>query len=190
MSPRLNLLNIYARGADDALTYHRHDNNSIWRRVDGTRLASSPAGTSDDTGRELLFARIGDGLSMMTVTGADTATPAWGHWTSLGPIAPPAAPIAAPVTTAPPVVTLQTLAPALSFNFKAFKRQTRLSSLVVKAVPAGSTVTVRCLKGCSAKSFTKRGAKGSVSLARFVKRPLKVGTTMTVVVSKRGRSRA
>jgi len=75
----------------------------------------------------------------------------------------------------------------LAFGFaNSTKKQTKLTSLVVKNVPAGSTVSAACPKSCAKKTFKKTGASGNVSLAALIKKPLKVGTTITVTVSKPG----
>jgi hypothetical protein len=183
-----NQFDLFIRWIDNTVHLRHWDSGAgwgAWTRVDYQPVDSSPAVASDQPSRMTIFARIGDGIQ--TRTWSALPTPNWSPWTSLGTPALPAAPAPVPAVTPPPtLVTLQTLAPVLSYNYKAFKRQTRLSSLRVRAVPAGATVKVTCPRGCSAKSFTKRGAKGSVSLARFVKRPLKAGTTLTVVVSKPG----
>ena len=75
----------------------------------------------------------------------------------------------------------------LTFGFKhANARTTKLNSVVVGSVPAGSTVTARCSSGCSKRSLVKQNASGSVSLKSMLAKPLKVKTTITVVVSKPG----
>ena len=51
-------------------------------------------------------------------------------------------------------------------------------------------MTATCAKGCAKKSFTKTNASGKVSLAAMIKKPLKVNTAITVVVSKPGSSSA
>ena len=185
------MLDVYLRGTDNTLFRFRHPTPSTFVRVDTTPLASSPGATSDATGRELLFARIGDGLSMMTVTNATAATPTYGAWQPLGPVAVPAPPpavvnpIVTPPTTNP--IILVTLSPLLSYNFKSVtKKSTRFASLAVKSVPAGATVKVSCKRGCSAKSLTKANAPRTVSLSKFIRRAWKVGTTLTVIVSKPG----
>jgi hypothetical protein len=86
-----------------------------------------------------------------------------------------------------PAAPLITLAPTISYEFSAAKKTTRLSALNVTAVPAGATVKATCPKGCSAKSYTVTKKKaGTVSLKAFIKRPLKVGTKITVVTTKPG----
>ena len=193
-----NRLDIYTRGTDNGLYYHEHrTSGTVWSLVDSTALSSAPAATSAAPGRELVFARIGDALAMKPVDVPANGLPTFGSWTSLGPIALPSAP---PVVTpaplpapapapapAPPAAPLITLAPTISYQFSAAKKTTRLSALNVTAVPAGATVKATCPKGCSAKSYTVTKKKaGTVSLKAFIKRPLKVGTKITVVTTKPG----
>lgn len=112
------------------------------------------------------------------------------------PVAEGDAELAAP--SAPePAATATALAPppqiaiALGFRYASTSRATKLSHFVVKNVPAGATVTVRCLKGCGRKSLkrtVKRG--GRISLKAVARRPLKVDTMITVLVSKPGHSSA
>ena len=45
---------------------------------------------------------------------------------------------------------------------------------------------MRCARGCPAKSFTKRDARGTVSLYRFASRRLKVGTTIRITIAEPG----
>jgi hypothetical protein len=200
-SARLNRLDLYARGTNNGLYYHEHPNGPAkqWTPVDATPLASSPAATSDAPGHELLFARIGNTLQMKaaTVPSADVV-PTFGAWESLGPIALPTAPpppdpvvtptpLPAPAPAAKPVAPLVTLAPTISYQFSAAKKTTRLTALNVTGVPAGATVKATCAKGCSAKAYTVTKKKaGTVSLKAFIKRPLRVGTKITVVTTKPG----
>ncbi len=101
--------------------------------------------------------------------------------------------VAPPPVTPPPVVhettiVEQVVVVTLTFSYRdAGKRTTRISALVVNSVPAGSTVTARCLKGCARKTFVKKNAKGNVSLKTLAgKKPLKAKTKITVTVSKPG----
>jgi hypothetical protein len=187
-------LDIYVRGTDNGLYYHEHRTaGTAWSAVDAsTPLSSAPAATSDAPGHELIFARIGNDLAVKAATIPADGPPSFGPWSSLGPIALPAgpqppAPVPALLPPPPPAATLVTLAPTISYQFSSGRRTTRLSALNVTAVPAGATVKASCPTGCSAKSYTvtKRKA-GTVSLKRFVKRPLKVGTKITVVTTKPG----
>jgi hypothetical protein len=78
----------------------------------------------------------------------------------------------------------------LGFNFSSSKKSTRVWNLVVKHVPAGSTVEAVCPKGCAKKSLKKTGASGQVSLKTLGTRKLNVGAAITVIVSKPGSSAA
>ncbi|MDA0168563.1 Ig-like domain-containing protein [Solirubrobacter taibaiensis] len=67
----------------------------------------------------------------------------------------------------------------VTFTFKnSTKKQTTLTSLMVRGVPTGATV--------SAKGFKKTNAKGDVSLKKLLKKPFKAGSTITITVSKPG----
>lgn len=92
-------------------------------------------------------------------------------------------------TVSAPVVVSQrkSINFSLSFVFAASRKSTRFSSLTVKGEPKGSTVSVKCTgKGCPAKSFKKKNAKGSVSLKPYVKKALRKGLKLTVTVTKTG----
>jgi len=56
----------------------------------------------------------------------------------------------------------------------------------VRGLPAGTTVVARCSKGCARKQVTKRNASRAVSLKALVKKALKVGTRITVTISRPG----
>jgi hypothetical protein len=67
----------------------------------------------------------------------------------------------------------------LTFTFSnSTKKQTKLTSLVLKDVPAGATV--------SAKGFKKTKAAGTVSLKKLLAKPFKAGTRITITISKPG----
>jgi hypothetical protein len=97
-------------------------------------------------------------------------------------------------TPPPPVVVGQNTKPeqvivTLAFFSTASKKTTKFTSLSVKNVPLGATVTVTCKgkgcpKGLKGKGFTKKNAFGTVSLSKFIKKPLKAKDVITVVVSK------
>jgi Putative metal-binding motif len=81
----------------------------------------------------------------------------------------------------------------LSFDHEIFTRFTRLPRLQVKGVPGGSTVRATCAvkkrkcPGRARKAFTKRGARGTVSLnSRYKGVKLPAGTKITVTVTKPG----
>jgi hypothetical protein len=86
---------------------------------------------------------------------------------------------------------------AVSFDFRSSTtKATKFTSLAVKNVPKGATVSATCKgKGCPAKrvkgkrrivSFTKHNASGTVSLTPWAKRSLRVGTVLRIVVTKPG----
>lgn len=71
----------------------------------------------------------------------------------------------------------------LAFRFSsATKTSTKLTSLVVKGVPAGATVT--------APGFKKTNASGDVSLKPLTKKPLRARTKLVVTISKPGMTTA
>jgi hypothetical protein len=101
----------------------------------------------------------------------------------------------------PAAVTLQVPKPkptkirgvALAFTFSAFSDHTVLGKLVVKGVPRGGRVRAVCTfhghrcAGKAGKRFSKRG-RGSVSLnRRYAGIDLKVGSTIAIAVTKRGK---
>jgi Bacterial Ig domain len=82
---------------------------------------------------------------------------------------------------------------SLSYAYLAYSDHTVLTKLALKKVPRGSKVRAVCMfKGrrCAGKAsrlFTKKRARGTVSLAeRFVGVDLKVGSRITVTVTKKG----
>src|SRR4051794_5528713 len=178
------------------LRYSDANNWDTWAKLDAdpTAISSSPAATSDQPGSEYVFARTGDAVSYRVLSGTT-----WSGWASLGV---PAVPVVTPPPVVTPIVTtvvtpvvvtpvappkpLGTIKPLLGFSFNAGANSTKFSSLVVKSFPKGSTVTVTCKQGCSAKSLTKRNAKSPLSLKSFIRKPLKAGTVITVVVSRAG----
>jgi hypothetical protein len=100
---------------------------------------------------------------------------------------PPPPPVPTVVATAtptpPPVVEPKRIVVTLGY----FLNKSRFRTFSVKDVPAGSTVTAKCPKGCARKTYTKRNARGTVSLKTLVGRKrIKPGTTITVTVSRPG----
>jgi hypothetical protein len=83
-----------------------------------------------------------------------------------------------------------------TFLFAAHRSFTRFTSLAVKEVPRGATVTATCRgRGCPthrvkgrrrAVTFTKRNASGSVTLKPWLRKRLPVGTRLTASVTKPG----
>ena len=67
---------------------------------------------------------------------------------------------------------------------------TKFTTLQLKAVPIGATVSAVCSapkgKKCPAKSFTKRNAFGTVNLSKWVKTKMPAGSKLTVTVTKPG----
>ena len=62
-----------------------------------------------------------------------------------------------------------------------------LTTLAIKDVPKGATVTAKCPKGCARKTYTKRNARGTVNLRKLTGgRRIKAGTTITVTVTRPG----
>jgi hypothetical protein len=77
----------------------------------------------------------------------------------------------------------------VAFFASAKKTSTKFTTLQVKNVPFGATVTATCKgagcpSGLKGKGFTKTNAFGTVTLAKFIKKPLKAGDVITVLVSK------
>jgi hypothetical protein len=188
-TPADDLLNVYVRGnGNDRLWHRRHTPNpdpaGIYRLVDETKLNSSPAAVSDQPGHEYVFARIGSDLHVRSITAANSTAPSWGSWTSMGPVALPTPPAPPPPPPAP--VPLQTLTPRLTWSHKVSRRSTKLSGLKLSRIPSGATVRITCSKGCSAKRWTTRPKKSALSLARFTRRPIRVGRSIRVQVTKPG----
>jgi hypothetical protein len=98
-------------------------------------------------------------------------------------IAEAVAQVAAEVAAARPTV----LSVGLAYHYpKSTARETTFDRLTVEDVPAGATVTARCPRGCAKKRFVKTRASSKVALKALIKRPLKVNTVITVIVSKPG----
>jgi len=76
------------------------------------------------------------------------------------------------------------------FVKKSTKKYTVFTQLDVKGIPSGSTLKVTCKapkgKKCPAKSFTKRNARGKVSLKKWLKKRLPAGAKLTATVTKTG----
>ncbi len=112
--------------------------------------------------------------------------------TGFGPLPstqPAPTPTPTPSPTPPggrPDVPLKRIVIFLRWNKSSSRTSTRFKYLRVTDVPRGATVTARCPKGCSRKSYTKRNARGTVSLKPLIRKRLKVGTTITVTVSRPG----
>jgi hypothetical protein len=91
----------------------------------------------------------------------------------------------------PPPVALKRIFVTLSSNFPSIGKTIRFTRLVVKNAPRGSTVTATCKtkqgRRCRGiKKFTKRNARGTVKLKRFLRKTLRAGTVIEVRVTKPG----
>ena len=74
----------------------------------------------------------------------------------------------------------------LSYGFDAKRRGTRFTTLTLKRIPSGATVSVTCTKGCPRKAYKHAKAKGTFSVKAYLRRWLKPGAVLTVTVSKPG----
>jgi hypothetical protein len=90
---------------------------------------------------------------------------------------PPPTPTPAPTPPQPEIER-----PELGFDSVPGRTSTKLFGLRLEHLKPGTTITVKCAKGCPTKALTKRGVSGSVSLARFATRRLKTGTTIRVTI--------
>ena len=102
---------------------------------------------------------------------------------------PPAAvqPSATPAPAPTPIIAApKKLTASLAYTYSQNKSGTKLRTLVVKGFPKGATIVARCAKGCAKKSFTKTNASATISLKALIGKPLKVGTVITVTVTKPG----
>jgi hypothetical protein len=97
------------------------------------------------------------------------------------PTAPAPTPTATPVAGPPAKLTF-----SLSYFMRARKRDTRFSTLSLKAVPAGATVEVTCTGGCPRKRVTLKNRGGTVALTAFRNRAIRAGAKLTIKVTKPG----
>ena len=97
--------------------------------------------------------------------------------------------VAATPPPPPPPPALKRIIVTLSSNFPSVGSTIRFTRLVVKNVPRGSKVTATCRtkqgRRCRGiRTFTKRNARGTVSLKRFLRKRLRAGTVIEVRVTK------
>jgi hypothetical protein len=142
----------------------------------GRCTGTVPAGTSIDTGSP--------GTKTFSVEAVDNAGNTATASRTYNVVAPPPPP-------PPPPVALKRIIVTLSSNFPSVGKTIRFTRLVVKNVPRGSTVTATCRtkqgRRCRGiKKFTKRNARGTVKLKRFLRKTLRVGTVIEVRVTKPG----
>jgi hypothetical protein len=107
------------------------------------------------------------GPKTFTVTGTDRAGNTASLTRSYTVVAPP-----------PPTINA-----SVTFAFAGARGGLRFTSLLVKDVPRGATVSASLRHG---RRFLKRNAHGTVVLRPFLHRTLKRGTTLTVSVTKTG----
>lgn len=126
---------------------------------------------------------VGQHTFQVTATDAAGNTATAARTYSVVPVVVPAAP-------------LERINFTLAFDFRAAARFTTLARLQVKGVPRGSTVEVKCKgRSCPSKrvkgkrrpvTFTKRNARGTISLKPWVRKRLRPNTRLTVTVTKPG----
>ncbi len=185
-------LHVFARGSDNAL-WHAWQTapNSGWRGPDslGGQFSGDPVLVKDrvdpNDGALHVLAAGADGALYESYQDGPTPTE-WSPFASLGRAEAAAGPPPL-VGGSPPAASPRRLVVTLGFTYSARKRSTRLKSLVIKDVPRGGTVDARCARGCSRKSLVKRNLRSTrVSLEALVKRPLKVGTKITITATAPG----
>lgn len=137
-------------------------------------VAPAPGTDADDDG-------CADPMATPTPTPTPTvvATPIQ---PSSGNNTPPTSAGTAPAAVEQVVITL-------SYFADAGAKASRFKSLKIRNVPLGATATVTCKgagcpSGLKGKGFTKTNAFGAIDLKQFIKKPLKAGVTITVIVSK------
>jgi PKD repeat protein len=87
----------------------------------------------------------------------------------------------------PPPAGPAKIGATLRYAFTRTSKTTMFTSLLVRNVPAGAKVKATCKGGgCSKKAFSAVAKTDSVSLKTMLRRKLKVGAVITVVVSKPG----
>jgi hypothetical protein len=80
------------------------------------------------------------------------------------------------------------IASTIDYFVNVKKTMTTYTTLADKNAPAGATIKVTCAgRKCPKKTVTLTSAKGGkVPLKAFLKKPLRVGTTLTIAISKPG----
>jgi PKD repeat protein len=88
---------------------------------------------------------------------------------------------------APPPTAPAKIGATLRYAFTRTATTTTFTSLLVRNVPAGAKVKASCKGGgCAKKAFTAIAKSDSVSLKTLIRRKLKAGAAITVVVTKPG----
>jgi PKD repeat protein len=95
---------------------------------------------------------------------------------------------AAAAAAAPPAPAAPAkIGATLRYAFTRTATTTMFTSLLVRNLPVGAKVKARCRGGgCSRKTFTTIAKSDTVSLRTLIRRKLKVGAVITVVVTKPG----
>ncbi|WP_053226063.1 glycine-rich protein [Solirubrobacter soli] len=122
------------------------------------------------------------GSSKVPSNGSITLTQAAAR-VDIDPYTPPPLPTATPVPTptatpAPP----KAMATTLVFTAVSKKRSTRFTKVRLRNIPAGSTVTARCVTCKNGGTFTTSPTRAEVGLKRF-QHVFPVGTRLEVVIS-------
>ena len=164
--------------AVDAGGLRRHDRRPA--RSTSATPAVAPGWTTTATARSTTAGRVGAG-------GTTSASPARSPTARVRPAARgrPATAAATARAAGQEDPDRRHARPTTTASRAATRACTRL---LVKGVPRGATVKVTCKKGCSRKSYTpRRTCAATVSLKTVVRKRLKAGTTIKVVVSRPGK---
>jgi hypothetical protein len=157
---------------------------TLWPALD-TTIVSGPIDLGAASGRAWVD-HNGDGRADFCRVTGNTATCTISNGTEFGPLPPAPPPVAAP-PPAPPVKKKRIVV-TLAYDYSTKGRYTRLRRLVVNRVPRGATVKATCKKGCSRKHYAKRNVRGGkLSLKKLVRKRLRAGTKIRVVVSQSGK---
>jgi len=93
----------------------------------------------------------------------------------------------AAAASSPPPAAPPKIGATLRYAFTRTVSTTMFTSLLVRNVPVGARITARCKGGgCAKKAFSTVAKSDTVSLKTLIRRKLKVGAAITVVVSKPG----
>jgi hypothetical protein len=184
-------LHLFGLGSDNALWHIRQNvpngNWSSWRSLGG-QFSGSPVIVKDrldpHDGALHVIAQGTNGTFYESYESGPSLTD-WTPFASLGRAEAAGSP---PLNGGPaPAGTLRRLVVTVGFTYSARRRTTRLKSLTVKDMPRGGTVSARCARGCSRTSLVKSNVTSSkVSLSALVKKPLKVGTKITITATAPG----
>jgi hypothetical protein len=182
-------LHLFALGSDNALWHMRQNvpdgGWSAWQSLGG-QFGASPIVMKDRIDPH-------DGALHVIAQGIDGAYyesyengPSLSDWTPFASLGKPQA-VAPPPLAGGPAPALRRLVITIGFTYSARRHSTRLKSLTVKDMARGGTVRATCPRGCSRKSLVKSGVKSSkVSLTALVRKPLKVGTRITITATAEG----